>query len=116
LIFAVAKCGKLRAETARRITSPPQMPYGFAMPVTISTGSSYCVELLPRVQLPTLVLRCRHDNGAPFEQNRLLARSIARAKFVTLESDNHVVLAGEPAWPRLISEIAAFLIAAFLAE
>jgi hypothetical protein len=40
---------------------------------------------------------------SPFEQGRLLARSIARAKFVTLESDNHVVLAGEPAWPRLIS-------------
>jgi pimeloyl-ACP methyl ester carboxylesterase len=92
------------------------MPYGFAIPVTISTGSSYCVELLPRVQVPTLVLRCRHDNGAPFEQDRLITRSIARAKFVTLESDNHVVLAGEPAWPRLISEIAAFLIAAFLAE
>ena len=82
------------------------------MPVTISTGSSYCVELLPRVQVPTLVRRCRHDNRAPFEQNRLLACSLARAKFVTLESNNHVnhvVLAGEPAWPRLISEIAAFL-------
>src|SRR6516165_12567993 len=88
---------------------PPQMPYGFAMPVTISTGSSYCVELLPRVQVPTLVLRCRHDNGAPFERDRLIARSIPRVKFVALESDNHVVLAGEPAWPRLISEIAAFL-------
>ncbi len=79
------------------------------------------------MQVPTLVLRCRHDNGAPFEQDRLLARccrhdngapfeqdrllarSIARAKFVTLESENHVVVAGEPAWPRLISEIAAFL-------
>jgi len=48
----------------------------------------------------------------PFEQDRRIARSIARAKFVTLESNNHVnhvVLAGEPAWPRLISEIAAFL-------
>ena len=32
----------------------------------------------------------------------------ARAKFVTLESDNHVVLAGEPAWPRLIGRIATF--------
>ena len=50
------------------------------------------------------------------EQNRLLARSIPRAKFVTLESDNHAALAGGPAWPGLISEIAAFLIAAFLAE
>ena len=57
-----------------------------------------------------------HDNGAPFERDRLIARSIARAKFVALESDSHVVLAGEPAWPKLISEIAAFLIAAFLAE
>jgi len=28
---------------------------------------------------------------------------------VTFESDNHVVLAGEPAWPRLTSEIAVFL-------
>jgi len=55
------------------------------------------------------VLRCRHDNGAPFERDRLIARSIPRVKFVALESDNHVVLAGEPAWPRLISEIAAVL-------
>jgi hypothetical protein len=79
------------------------MQYGFAMPVTISTWSSYCRECR---SLPSC---CRHDNGAPFEQDRLIARSIARAKFVTLESDNHVVRAGEPAWPRLISEITAFL-------
>ena len=111
MIFAVAKCGKLRAETARRITSPAN-----AVRIRNACDDIDVVELLPRVQVPTLVLRCRHDNGAPFEQDRLLARSIARAKFVTLESDNHVVLAGEPAWPRLISEIAAFLIAAFLAE
>jgi hypothetical protein len=42
-------------------------------------------------------------------RGRLIARSIPRAKFVTLESDNHAVLAGEPAWPRLIGEIAAFM-------
>ena len=41
-------------------------------------------------------------------RGRLIVRSIPRAKFVTLESDNHVVLAGEPAWPRLTSEIAVF--------
>jgi hypothetical protein len=38
-----------------------------------------------------------------------MARSIPHAKFVTLDSDNHVVLAGEPAWPRLVGEIDAFL-------
>ena len=90
------------------------------MPVTISTWSSYCRECrsLPSAEsagpYPRAALPPRQ--WAPFEQDRLLARSIARAKFVTLESDNHVVLAGEPARPRLISEIAAFLIAAFLAE
>jgi pimeloyl-ACP methyl ester carboxylesterase len=64
---------------------------------------------LPKVQVPTLVLHCRHDNVAPFEQGRLIARSIPHARFVTLESDNQVVLAGEPAWPKLVGEIAAFL-------
>ena len=67
------------------------------------------VDLLPKVQAPTLVIHCRHDNVAPVEQGRLMARSIPHAKFVTLDSDNHVVLAGEPAWPRLLGEIDAFL-------
>jgi pimeloyl-ACP methyl ester carboxylesterase/DNA-binding winged helix-turn-helix (wHTH) protein len=67
------------------------------------------VDLLPKVQAPTLVIHCRHDNVAPMEQGLLMARSIPNARFVTLESDNHVVLAGEPAWPRLVSEIDTFL-------
>jgi pimeloyl-ACP methyl ester carboxylesterase len=66
-------------------------------------------SLLPEVQVPTLVLHCRHDSVAPHEQGRMIARSIPNAKFVTLESDNHVLLSGEPAWPRLIGEIEAFL-------
>jgi DNA-binding winged helix-turn-helix (wHTH) protein/pimeloyl-ACP methyl ester carboxylesterase len=67
------------------------------------------VDLLPQVQVPTLVLHCRHDNVAPLEQGRLIARAIPRARFVTLESDNHIVLAHEPAWPKLVGEIQAFL-------
>ena len=114
MIFAVAKCGKLRAETARRITSPAN-----AVRIRNACDDIDGVELLRRAiaesaPYPRAALPPRQ--WGPFEQGRLLARSIARAKFVTLESDNHVVLAGEPAWPRLISEIAAFLIAAFLAE
>ena len=66
-------------------------------------------SLLPEVQVPTLVLHCRHDSVAPLEQGRMIARSIPHAKFVTLESDNHVLLSGEAAWPRLIGEIEAFL-------
>jgi DNA-binding winged helix-turn-helix (wHTH) protein/pimeloyl-ACP methyl ester carboxylesterase len=67
------------------------------------------VDLLPQIQVPTLVLHCRHDNVAPLEQGRLIARTIPRARFVTLESDNHIVLAHEPAWPKLVGEIQAFL-------
>jgi pimeloyl-ACP methyl ester carboxylesterase len=67
------------------------------------------VELLPKVQAPTLVLHCRHDNVVPLEQGRLIARTIPHARFVTLESDNHVLLAGEPDWQKLVDEIEAFL-------
>jgi DNA-binding winged helix-turn-helix (wHTH) protein/predicted esterase len=67
------------------------------------------VGLLPKVRVPTLVLHCRHDNVAPLEQGLLIARMIPHAKLVTLESDNHVLLAGEPAWQKLVDEIEAFL-------
>ena len=66
-------------------------------------------SLLPQVRVPTLVLHCRHDSIALLEQGRLLARSIPHARFVTLESDNHVLLSDEPEWPRFIGEIEAFL-------
>jgi pimeloyl-ACP methyl ester carboxylesterase len=65
--------------------------------------------LLPRVSVPTLVLHSRHDNVVPLEQGRLLATSIPNARFVTLDSDNHVLLPGEPAWSKFMSEIEAFL-------
>jgi DNA-binding winged helix-turn-helix (wHTH) protein/pimeloyl-ACP methyl ester carboxylesterase len=67
------------------------------------------VELLPRVSVPTLVMHCRHDNLVPFEEGRRLATLIPNAKFVALESENHIPLPGEPAWPRFIGEIEAFL-------
>jgi pimeloyl-ACP methyl ester carboxylesterase/DNA-binding winged helix-turn-helix (wHTH) protein len=66
-------------------------------------------SLLPKVKVPTLVIHCRHDNVASIDQGLLMARSIPHAKLVTLESENHVVLADEPAWPRLVGEIEAFL-------
>jgi DNA-binding winged helix-turn-helix (wHTH) protein/pimeloyl-ACP methyl ester carboxylesterase len=66
-------------------------------------------ELLPRIQVPTLVLHTRHDNVVPLEQGRLIAASIPNARLVTLESNNHLLLAGEPAWEKFIGEIEAFL-------
>jgi DNA-binding winged helix-turn-helix (wHTH) protein/pimeloyl-ACP methyl ester carboxylesterase len=66
-------------------------------------------HLLPKIQVPTLVLHARHDNVVPLEQGRLLAASIPNARLVTLESDNHVLLAGEPAWEKFLEEVEAFL-------
>jgi hypothetical protein len=34
---------------------------------------------------------------------------IRGAKFVTLESQNHLILEQEPAWPRMLAEIRQFL-------
>jgi pimeloyl-ACP methyl ester carboxylesterase/DNA-binding winged helix-turn-helix (wHTH) protein len=67
------------------------------------------VELLSKVSTPTLVLHCRHDNAVPFEEGRRIATSIPNAKFVSLDSENHVPLPGEPAWHEFIGEIGAFL-------
>lgn len=66
-------------------------------------------DLLPRVRAPTLVLHSRGDAGIPFAQGLLLARGIPNARFVALESDNHVVLSHEPAWARFTDEICGFL-------
>ena len=44
-----------------------------------------------------------------FEEGRLLASQIPEARFVPLESSNHIVLEDEPAWPILVAEVERFL-------
>ena len=65
--------------------------------------------LLPQVQCPTLVLHSRHDVRQPFEEGRLLATGIAGARFVSIDSGNHLLLGDEPGWQRWIDEVRAFL-------
>ena len=72
-------------------------------------GDIDVTELLPRVEVPTLVLHSRGDARVPFEQGLTLARGIPKARLVALESKNHLILAHEPAWPRFIDEICEFL-------
>jgi len=66
-------------------------------------------DILPEVKSPTIVFHSRHDNVVPFEQGRLIATSIPNAKFVPLESDNHVLLSHEPAFAAFINGVTAFL-------
>lgn len=66
-------------------------------------------DLLPQVKAPTLVLHSRGDSGIPFAQGLMLARGIPNARFVALESNNHLILSHEPAWGRYVEEICDFL-------
>ena len=68
------------------------------------------VELfLPEVTVPTLVLHCRDDGAVPFEEGRRMAARIPGARFVALDGRNHLMLEDEPAWPRFLQEVRAFL-------
>ena len=67
------------------------------------------VDLLKQVSAPTLVLHSRYDNAVPFEEGQRLAAALPNARFVALESENHVPVPGEPAWPIFLAEIDSFL-------
>jgi pimeloyl-ACP methyl ester carboxylesterase/tetratricopeptide (TPR) repeat protein len=66
-------------------------------------------ELAPRLDLPTLVLHGTGDLRIPFSEGRLLASLIPGARFVPLETRNHILLEFEPAWRRFVREVRAFL-------
>jgi pimeloyl-ACP methyl ester carboxylesterase len=67
------------------------------------------VDLLPKVNVPTIVFHGIRDRWVPFDQGRRLAASIPNARFVPLESENHALLSTEPAWAKFVDEMDAFL-------
>jgi pimeloyl-ACP methyl ester carboxylesterase/DNA-binding CsgD family transcriptional regulator len=66
-------------------------------------------DLLPQVRCPTLVLHARRSAVLPFDEGRKVAALVPDARFVPLESRNHILLENEPAWRQFISEIEDFL-------
>jgi pimeloyl-ACP methyl ester carboxylesterase/DNA-binding CsgD family transcriptional regulator len=66
-------------------------------------------EIAPRVRSPTLVLHARQDGIIPFEEGRSVAALISGARFVPLESRNHVLLDTEPAWHQFVEALEDFL-------
>jgi pimeloyl-ACP methyl ester carboxylesterase/DNA-binding CsgD family transcriptional regulator len=61
-----------------------------------------------RVRSPTLVAHATGDLRIPFEEGRLVAGLIPGARFVSLESRNHITPRGDPAWPKLLEAIVEF--------
>lgn len=78
----------------------------------LANGEADVSALLAQVSVPTLVMHAKEDARVPFEQGRRLAGGIPGARFVPLPSRNHLILEGEPAFPRFVQEIKAFVASA----
>lgn len=66
-------------------------------------------DVAPDIAAPTLVFHGRRDAMVPFEAGRQLASLIPNARFVPLETSNHILLPNEDAWERFCREFNDFL-------
>jgi pimeloyl-ACP methyl ester carboxylesterase/DNA-binding CsgD family transcriptional regulator len=91
-------------ELMRRTTRPE-----VAACIMESFGDIDVSGRLALVRAPTLVLHARGDARIPPDQGRMLAAGIPGARFVELDSRNHVLLDHEPAWERFKNAVGEFL-------
>ncbi|MEZ6024056.1 MAG: hypothetical protein R3C16_11735 [Hyphomonadaceae bacterium] len=61
------------------------------------------------MKAPTLVLHSKLDQRIPLEQGRAIATAIPDARFIPLESRNHVLVNHEPAWTDCFRAVDALL-------
>lgn len=88
-----------------RISTTPQNAVSFMQTFDdIDTG-----DLATGLDLPVLVLHARNDERVDFDEGRRLAASIPGARFVPLDSENHILLEDEQAWPKFLREVRTFL-------
>ncbi|AYG63711.1 alpha/beta fold hydrolase (plasmid) [Rhizobium jaguaris] len=66
-------------------------------------------DVLSQVTVPTLVLHARKDAVVPFQSGREFAAGIPGARFVDLDSANHILLSSEPAFEQFIREVRRFV-------
>ncbi len=92
------------AEMQRRSTKPE-----LAARIMESSGAIEVVDRLPLVRTPTLVMHPRRDVIVPFDEGRLIAGSIANARFVEFDSANHLLLENEPSWQKFLQAVGEFL-------
>ncbi|MDX1480652.1 MAG: alpha/beta fold hydrolase [Woeseiaceae bacterium] len=90
-------------ELCRRTTTPE-----IAYRLIEARGKVDIVELLQKVSVPTLVIHGRRDEVVPFEEGVSIASRIPDARFVELDSRNHILLEHEPAWERFREAVIDF--------
>lgn len=91
-------------ELQRRTASPENAARQFE-----TTADFDITDLLAKVTAPTLVMHSRGDHRVPIETGRQLAAGIPGAKFVGLQSNNHILLQQDPATQRFFEEIRLFV-------
>jgi pimeloyl-ACP methyl ester carboxylesterase/DNA-binding CsgD family transcriptional regulator len=89
----------------QRVTADPET----AVRIRQARSQDDVTDEATRVRCPTLVIHPRDDALVPFAEGRLLATLIPAARFVALESRNHILLADEPAWSQFRDEVRNFL-------
>jgi pimeloyl-ACP methyl ester carboxylesterase/DNA-binding SARP family transcriptional activator len=72
-------------------------------------GEINVTDLLGKVTTPTLVGHSTRDSVVPFESGRALAARIPGAKFIAVESPNHLLLETDPGWPKYARIVEDFL-------
>jgi pimeloyl-ACP methyl ester carboxylesterase len=91
-------------ELQRVSTSPAN-----AVRLRAAFGAINVAELASRVSVPTLVLHSKGDRVIQFSAGLELAAAIPGARFVPIESRNHLILEHEPIWPQYMETIQRFL-------
>jgi pimeloyl-ACP methyl ester carboxylesterase/DNA-binding SARP family transcriptional activator len=89
----------------QRVSTSPEN----ALRLTEAAGAADVTGLLSRVRAPTLVMHATQDAMVPFDEARILAAGIPDARFVALDSPNHLLLDDEPAFARFLAELRDFL-------
>lgn len=89
----------------QRISASPEN----AVRIETVLNSIDVTDMLSGLEVPTLVFHSRRDAAVPFEEGRYLATSIADARFVPLNSSNHLLLENEPAWQAFLDALWSFI-------
>jgi pimeloyl-ACP methyl ester carboxylesterase/DNA-binding CsgD family transcriptional regulator len=66
-------------------------------------------EAARKIKCPVLIVHPERDVNVPIDEGRLLASLIPHCRFVQLDTENHMPLADEPAWEKLVAEVRSFL-------
>jgi pimeloyl-ACP methyl ester carboxylesterase/DNA-binding CsgD family transcriptional regulator len=82
---------------------------GTAVQLLRASAEVDVLDMAARIRCRSLIIHADRDAVAPLDEAQMLAGRIPGARYVLLDSDNHILLAQEPAWPRFLSEIRSFL-------